>query len=129
PAALRGRLVHLERVLELEDLLGPNAIVDEPVERRQQRGSPLEAVAEIPRVDAPLAFHSLDDGRLAGLADVDRLHRHRSRLRPRDSERREPPLILQALRLLGRWDLDTGRIDALRQIPEPLPPHASRARD
>ena len=34
PPALGGRLLHLERVLELEQLLRPGAVVDEPVERR-----------------------------------------------------------------------------------------------
>ncbi len=122
PAALRGRLVHLERVLELEQLLGPHAIVDEPVEGRQQRGPALEAVVQVRRVDAPLALHALDDGGLARLADVDRLHRHRPPLRPRDAERCEPALVPDPLRLLDRGDLDVSRIDALGQVPEPLPP-------
>src|SRR6478736_3786536 len=40
PAALGRRLVHLERVLEVEQLLGAAAVVDEPVERRQERRAP-----------------------------------------------------------------------------------------
>ena len=47
--------------------------MDEPVERRQQRRAPLEVLAERGGVDAPLALRALDHGRLAGLADVDRL--------------------------------------------------------
>ena len=117
PAALGRRLVHLERVLELEQLLGPHAIVDEPVEGRQQRRPSPEAVVQVRRVDAPLALHALDDGRLPRLADVDRLHRHRPRLRPRDAEGREPALVPDPLRLLDRRDLDVGRIDALGQVP------------
>ena len=46
PAALGRGLVHLERVLVVEQLLGADAVVDEPVERRQQRRAPLELLAE-----------------------------------------------------------------------------------
>src|SRR3954447_9783084 len=42
PAPLRSRLVHLERVLELEQLLRTAPVVDQPVERRQQRRPSLE---------------------------------------------------------------------------------------
>jgi hypothetical protein len=49
--------------------------VDEPVERRQKSRPAREAVAEVRWVDAPLALRAVDDGRLAGLADVNRLHR------------------------------------------------------
>jgi len=45
PAAFGRRLVHLQRVLEVEDLLCADAVVDEPVERRQQSGPTVEAVA------------------------------------------------------------------------------------
>ena len=53
PATLGGRLVHLERVLEVEQLLGADTVVDEPVERRQQSRASLEVVDEVRRVDAP----------------------------------------------------------------------------
>src|SRR6266550_2382588 len=86
PTALRRGLVHLERVFEVEELLRPNPVVDEAVEGRQQRGTPLEVLAQGCGVDAPLAFCALDDGRLAGLADVYRLDRHRGSLLPGDTE-------------------------------------------
>jgi hypothetical protein len=82
PAALGGGLVHLERVLEVEELLGADAVVDEPVERRQERRAALEVVPEVRGIDSPFALHALDLGRLAGVADVCRLHRHRPRLGP-----------------------------------------------
>ena len=75
PPALGGGLVHLEGVLEVEQLEGSDAVVDEPVERRQQRRPALEVAAEQRRVDAPLSLHALDHGRLAGLAHVGRLAR------------------------------------------------------
>jgi hypothetical protein len=46
PAALGGRLVHLEGVLEVEELLCPFAVVDQPVERRQQRRAALKLILE-----------------------------------------------------------------------------------
>ena len=49
PAPLRLRLVHLERVLEVEQLLRPRAVVDQPVERRQQRRPPFEATVDLRR--------------------------------------------------------------------------------
>ena len=129
PAALGRRLVHLERVLEVEQLLGAAAVVDEPVERGQEHRAPFEATLEQRRVDAPLALHTRDDRRLAHLADVPRLHGHLRRLRPRDTERREPPLVLRPLgRLDGRND-DIGRVDALRQVPHALTPDAPGDRD
>ena len=122
PAALGRGLVHLERVLEVEQLLGADAIVDEPVERRQQRRTAFEAIAERSRVDAPLALDTLDDGRLAGVTDVDRLHRHGPGFLPGDAERGEPPLVLAPLGVLDRRDGDVGRVDALGQVPQPLLP-------
>ena len=88
PAALGRGLVHLEGVLELEQLLRAAPVVDEPVERRQQRRASLEVGAERGGVDAPLALHALDHGRLPGLADVDRLDRHGGGLLPGDARAR-----------------------------------------
>ncbi|HEX5468225.1 MAG TPA: hypothetical protein VFW80_04160 [Gaiellaceae bacterium] len=66
--------------------------MDEPVEGREQRGAALEVVHERGGIDAPLALYTLDDGWLAGLADVDRLHRHGPRplcrAMPSDASRR-----------------------------------------
>ena len=87
PAALGRGLVHLEGVLELEQLLRAAPVVDEPVERRQQRRPSLEVGARAASgVDAPLALHALDHGRLPGLADVDRLDRHLGGLLPGDAQ-------------------------------------------
>src|ERR1051325_10673160 len=46
PAALGRRLVHLERVFEVEELLRADAVVDETVERRQERRPALEVGLE-----------------------------------------------------------------------------------
>src|SRR5205814_2869855 len=42
PPPLTLRLVHLQLVVEVKQLLGADAIVDEPVEGREQRSAPLE---------------------------------------------------------------------------------------
>src|SRR4051812_29944347 len=86
PAPLRSRLVHLERVLELEELLRAAPVVDQPVEGRQQRCPTLELLSEGGRVDSPLASRALDDRGLARVADEDRLDRHHRRFRTRDAE-------------------------------------------
>ena len=129
PAPLRRGLVHLEGVLELEQLLGASPVVDEPVERREERRPPLEVVAERTGIDAPLALHALDDGGLAGLADVDRLDRHGRRLLAGDAERGEPALVLRAVCLVHRRDDDAGGVDPLRQVPQTLAPGAPGDRD
>ena len=54
PATLGGRLVHLEVVLELEQLLGAPAVVDQAVVRRQQRRPSGERPAE--QIDRVLDF-------------------------------------------------------------------------
>ena len=61
PQALGRGLVHLELVVEAEQLERALAIVHQPVERRQQRGAPRERTTEQRRVDAPLALHAVDD--------------------------------------------------------------------
>ena len=86
---------------------------------------PSKSLAELRRVDAPLALHALDHRGLAGLADVDRLHRHRPRLRPGDAERGEPALVLEPLGFLDGWDDRVGGIDALRHVPETLAPDSA----
>ena len=75
PAATGDRLVHLELVLELEQVGRANPVVHEAVERGQQRrpglerlGQPGRAV-EIGRVDLPLAADALDHRGLARRAD------------------------------------------------------------
>ena len=60
---------------------------------------------------------------------MDRLERHLRPLRPRDPERAQPPLVLGPLGFLDRRNLDVGRVDALREIPDPLAPDAAGDRD
>jgi hypothetical protein len=79
--------------------------------------------------NAPLALDALDHGRLAGLADVDRLDRHLRALPPGDAERGEPSLVLHAACLVSRRDDDVGRVDALGQVPQPFAPDAPLDRD
>ena len=129
PAALGGGLVHLERVLEVEQLLGARPVVDEAVERRQQRRPPFEIPAERGGVDAPFALRALDHGRLAGLAHVDRLDRHGGRLLPGDPERGEPPLVPDPARLVDGRDDDVGRVHPRGDVPQPLPSDTSGDRD
>src|SRR5689334_21797525 len=54
----RRRLVHLQLVLEAEQLRRALAVVSQPVERRQQRHPSLEAVevVQVGGADAPLAL-------------------------------------------------------------------------
>src|SRR4051794_41887066 len=66
PPPLRGRLVHLEDVLEAEEVGRARAVVDQAVERRQQRGAAGERAPERRGIDAPLARDALDDGGRAG---------------------------------------------------------------
>src|SRR4051794_41943550 len=65
PPPLRGRLVHLEDVLEAEELRRARAVVDQAVERRQQRGAAGERSRERRGIEAPLARDAVDDGGLA----------------------------------------------------------------
>src|SRR5204863_3789117 len=115
--ALGGRLVHLQRVLEVEQLQDADAIVDETVERRQQRRAAQEVAVQIRGIEAPLALDAFDYGGLTGLADVDRLHRHRSGFRSGDAERGQPALVLPTPGLLDGRDGEVGRVDALGEVP------------
>ena len=91
---------------------------------------PSKSVAERGGVDAPLALGALDHGRLAGLADVDRLDRHRrSSSAGRCRARRAAARSSTRRRLLDRRDDDVGRVDALGQVPQPLAPDAPGDRD
>ena len=128
PSALGRGLVHLELVVEVEQLEGALAVVDEPVERRQQRGAPRERTTQQRRVDAPLAFHAVDDGGLTHLAHIPRFHRALQRAGSGDAERAEPPLVARALRLLEGDDRTVG-VDARREVPQPLRSLPARDRD
>jgi hypothetical protein len=102
-------------------------VVDEPVERRQQRRPPFERLgfAQHGWVDPPFALRALDHGRFTGVADVDRLDRHRGGLLPGDAERGAPPLVLDPGRLLDRRNDDVGRVHVLGEVPQALPPDAA----
>jgi hypothetical protein len=91
--------------------------------------TPLEILAERVGVDPPLALGAFDHGRLAGLADVDRLDRHRRALRPGDSERPQPPLIFGPAGLVDGRNRHVGRIHPLGQVPQSFPPEPPGDRD
>ena len=96
PPALVLRLVHLEDVLEVEQLLRPRAVVDEPVERRRSAVRPSKSPSSASG-SMRLPGDPLHGGRLAGVPDVDRLDRH---LRcPRaaiPSDRRRRPFLIRS---------------------------------
>jgi hypothetical protein len=129
PAALRRRLVHLQHVLEAEQIRRPRPIVDEAVEGREQRRAAGERPVERLGIDAPPARDALDHRGLARVADVDGLHRHRRAPRPRDPERAQAPRVADRQRLLARDDRGVRWVDALREVPQSLPPPAAGHRD
>ena len=86
PPALVDGFVHLQRVLELEQIDHACAVVDQAVEGRQQRGPSLEWQPQLFGVHPPLAGHALDDGRLARVAHVDRLDRGLRAARSSDAQ-------------------------------------------
>ncbi len=128
PPAGGGGLVHLQRVLEAEQLQRPAAVVHEPVERGQQRRPAGPRAVELVGVDPPLPRHALHHRGLAGLAHVVGLHRGLVGPRPGDAERPQPAPVPFALGLLERHHLDVGRVDPLGEVPQPLlaPPPADR---
>src|SRR6266511_2965506 len=81
PAALRLRHVHLQDVLETEQLKRAPAVVNQAVERGQQRGTPGERLADRRGVDPPCTARTLDLCRLTGLADHRRAGMPRARNR------------------------------------------------
>ena len=98
PAPLRGGLVHLQDVLELEEVLHAHAVADHRVERRQQGGAPVERQPDLGGVDPPLTVGALDHGRLTGLADVDRPAGQDRPLRPGQPEPSQERGVTQAAR-------------------------------
>ena len=60
PAPLLLRLVHLERVLEVEQVQRASPVVAQPIERRQEGGSTFEALGGRIRVEAPDALRAVD---------------------------------------------------------------------
>ena len=85
PAPLVLRLVHLEQVVEVEQLAGPGPVVGQAIERRQQRGSsrrsPRRSPPGRPATAPVVPSTSAGD---AGLADD---------LRAGDAERPQPALV------------------------------------
>src|SRR5260370_31345154 len=80
-------------VVEFEQLDGALAVVDEPVERRQQRRAPGERLAQQTWIDPPRALDALDDGLLASPAHVPGLGRAPWSPGARDAHGAPPPLV------------------------------------
>ena len=97
------RLVHLEHVLEVEQVLGPLTVVHQAVERREQRRAPGEGTVERLGVHPPLARGALHHRGLTRLADVRRLHGLCRGGRPGDAERPQAPRVALAV------EVDTAR--------------------
>src|SRR5665647_1513280 len=119
PDALRGWLVHLERVVVLEDLREPLPVEHQAVERRQQRRATLERLVhsiKLRRVDLPRPSYALDGRLYAHRADVVGLDRRLDRLRSGDTERGEPTAVAFAGGLGEGYGRDVG-VDAFRQVP------------
>jgi hypothetical protein len=102
--------------------------VYQPVEGGQQRGSPRERLAELRRVDSPLAFDAFDDGGLAGLANVDRFDRTFRSPGAGDAQGSQPPFVADATRL-ACGDHRVIGVDPCRQVPQPLAAPSSSGRD
>jgi hypothetical protein len=128
PPLLLG-LVHLEDVLEAEELLGADPVVDEPVKRRQQCRATRERQPGVCRVDPPRALEAVDDGLLAGGAGVRLLTRMDRARGPGDAQRLEAALLAKAARRLEIHRRQVGWVDALGEVPVSLAALAARDRD
>ena len=118
PAPLRGGLVHLELVVEAEQLQRALAVEHEPVERGEESRAAAERLTELAGVDPPGALDALDDRRLPGgpgAADILEDLGHR---RPRHAERGQPALVPDPQRFLERHCGRVG-VDPLGEIPFP----------
>lgn len=117
PAPGGGRLVHLELVVELEQLGHPFAVEDQAVQRREPCGATLELVVELRRVDPPDARNPLNDSGFARAADG---------TGPRDAEGPEQAFVSQVHSVLGRNDVVV-REDPVGEVPQsfsaPTAPH------
>src|SRR6185436_8409529 len=120
PPPLRRGLVHLERVVEVEEVERPLAIVHEPVERRQQSGSPLEGLPERLRVDPPLACRALDLRRLPADLLVDPFSEDAGDLRACHPEGANATLAHCPPGIRERHGFDARRVDTFREVPQPL---------
>ena len=127
---LRGRDVDLELVVEAEQLLRPPAVVDQPVERAEDRGARRERRIECLGVRVPRAAEALDHRR-ARATELDELGQGLGRPRwpgledagqlagPGDAERPQLPVDQLAGHLVRRRRWRDGE-DALGQIPGAL---------
>ena len=91
---------------------------------RPSKGRPIAL-----RIDPPIALGALDLGRLAADLLVDALAQHSGHLGPGDAERAHAALGHDPARLGKRDDLRYRGIDALRKVPQPLPPATPARRD
>jgi hypothetical protein len=114
------RLVHLQDVLDVEELQGPAAVVHQPVERREQRGAAGERPTDRLRVHAPLPGRALDDRRLTGVADVGRLDRMGRGGRPGQAERPQAPGVPLPHGVVEGQSDDVRRVDPSGQVPPSL---------
>ena len=103
PAPLGGGLVHLQLVVELEELDGALAVVDQPVEGRQQRRPAGERLAELgdgSTRHVPLT-PSTTAGSPASPTSIGSTGHSRSP-GAGDAQRAQPPLVADAQRLVRR---------------------------
>ena len=114
PAPLRDRHVDLEPVLEAEQRLRDRPVVDEPVERREERGTPGERSIEQLRLDAPAASNALDGGLDTLVPDVV------LRPGPDDAHRAKSAPGADPVGLLGGDPRRVDRQDPLGEVPQPL---------
>jgi hypothetical protein len=121
--------VHLEHVLEVEQLAGPCAVVGQAVERRQQRGASFEWLAERLGIYAPRSADALDRRRLAHIAHDVRFEGDGGPSRAGDAQRAQTPFVPDPARLVGGYDGYVRRVHARGQIPHALAPEATRDGD
>ena len=126
PAALVLGFVHLEDELEAEELLSSHPVMDEPVERAEQRRPPLQLrQVEVCRVDPPGARHPVDLGGLTGTSGIGILARHDGAGGPGDAEGAEPAFVAVRDGLVQRERRQPGRVDALGEVEVALTALAS----
>ena len=121
PSALLLGLVHLERVLEVEQLQGPAPIVGQAVERGEDGRPALERLADRLGVHPPFAADTVDGCGLTRFPDEGRLDRGGRAHCSRDAQRPQPAVVAHADRIVGRDDGDIDGIDPLGKVPHALP--------
>jgi hypothetical protein len=126
PTSLGLRLVHLQHVLEAEQVDGAGAVVDPAVERRQQRCAPFEGPSERFGIHAPRARDALDDRGLARVAHNSGFDGDGDSRGARDPQRPQTSFITDPASFVRRDDGRIRRVNPLGQIPHALPPTATR---